>query len=78
MLGTAWFTHYVLELLHTIVTNVMEFTEDWLTVFWTYVHALLYVYFWLLGDHVDLKNKRLHFQSDFYLRELALCSIICM
>ena len=32
------------------VTNVMEFTKECLTVFWTYVHALLCVYFWLLGQ----------------------------
>ena len=35
------------------VTNVMEFTEECLTVFWTYVHALLCVNFlvtWHLGQ----------------------------
>ena len=35
------------------VTHVMEFTEECLTVFWTYVHALLCVLFlvtWHLGQ----------------------------
>ena len=32
------------------VTHVMEFTEEYLNVFWTYAHALLCVYFWLLGQ----------------------------
>ena len=34
-------------------THVMEFTEECLIVFWTYVHALLLVYFlvtWHLGQ----------------------------
>ena len=34
------------------VTHVMEFTEECSTVFWTYVHVLLCVYFWSLGTWV--------------------------
>ena len=40
------------------VTHVMEFTEESLTVFWTYVHALLCVYFWLLGTWAKIKGSR--------------------
>ena len=63
------------------VTYVMEFTEECLTVFWTYVHALLCVFYvtWHLGhDHIDLLYKRIHFQSDNLPRELAICTIICI
>ena len=33
------------HLLFSTATHVMEFTEECLTVFWTYAHALLCVYF---------------------------------
>ena len=63
------------------ITHVMEFAEMCLTVFWTYVHALLISYLApgpRSQDHVDLIYKRIHFQSDIQARELAKCTIICM
>ena len=40
------------------VTHFMEFTEEFLSVFWTYVHALLCVYFWLLGTWAKITRSR--------------------
>ena len=39
-------------------TIVMEFTDECLTVFWTYVHAFLCVYFWLLGTWAKMTRSR--------------------
>ena len=54
MLGTcmvyqscSWMTTY--RNVTSTLTHFMEFTEECLTLFWTYVHTLVCVYFWLLG-----------------------------
>ena len=50
--------------------NVVEFTEECLTVYWIYVNVSLWVFFGYLApgrrkqDCVDLIYKRIHFQSD--------------
>ena len=52
------------------VTHVMEFTEKYLTVFWTDYALLCVLFIGYLApgprcqDHVDLIYKRIHFQSD--------------
>ena len=43
---------------NSTVPHVMELTEECLTVFWTYVHALLCTYFWLLGTRAKMTRSR--------------------
>ena len=51
----SWMTTY--RNVTSTVTNVVEFTEECLTVFWTYGHALLCVYFWLLGTWAKMTRS---------------------
>ena len=63
MLGTCmvysscfWITTYR-NVLSTVI-HALEFTEEYLTVFWTNVYALLCVYFWLLGTWAKMTSSR--------------------
>ena len=44
------------------VTHVMEFTEECLTVFG---HALLCVYFWLLGSWAEMIRSRSSYRQTY-------------
>ena len=46
-------------------THVMEFTEECLSGFWTYVHALLIIYFWLPGTWAKMTRSRWSYMQTF-------------
>ena len=48
------------------VTHVMEFTEECLSGFWTYVHALLSIYFWLPGTWAKMTRSRWSYRQTFF------------
>ena len=73
MLGTcmvyplcSWMTTYR-NVTSTHVTHVLEFTEEYLTVFWTNVHALLCVYFWLPDTLAKMTRSRWSYNTNVYI-----------
>ena len=54
----SWFWMATYRNVTSTVTHVMEFTEECLTVFWTYVYALLCIWFWLLGTWAKITRSR--------------------
>ena len=47
------------------VPHVMELTEEYLPVFWIYVHTLLCVYFWLYGTWAWMTRSRCYYIQTY-------------